>query len=155
MVDEPRSRGHLLRRRGSQTVAQSVQQAQPFKTHYTKFGKTAIFDTMGPPAPATEWNIVAMGLFCWSGKLHPGRVVGYVSGIGIDRLDTGEPFLASFDLDGKITQVTLKLVDDVALTPSDPDFVCNLMKARSASIQFKDYNSPNPDYIRLDDTERS
>jgi hypothetical protein len=109
---------------------------------------------MGPPAPATEWNIVTMGLFCGSGKLHPGRVVGYVYGIGIDRLDTGAPFAASFDLDGKITQVTLKPFDDVALTPLDTDFVRNLMRARSASIQFKDYNSPNPDYIRLDDTER-
>jgi hypothetical protein len=44
--------------------------------------------------------------------------------------------------------------DDVVLTPLDDDFVRSLMQSRAASIQIKDYNSPDPDRINLEDAAK-
>jgi hypothetical protein len=94
-----------------------------------------------------------MGVFCGSAKFYPNKIVANVYGISYDRLKTGEPLAGTFIVDGKITQLLLQPYADVALTPVDADFVKNLLHARAASVSIKDYNSPEPDPIKLDDAE--
>ena len=123
----------------------------PVDSH-PEFGPTAVFETdLAPGTSADQWNIVAVGLFCGSGKLYPGRIVGYFYGIGYNRLKTAAPLAATFDFDGKASQLTLKPYDDVVLATLDAVFVRNLLTARSASVRIKDYNSPSPDRLKLDD----
>jgi hypothetical protein len=139
-----------------QIMVQAVRQRDPPRDNYiknTEFGKTAIFDA-GAPGAATEWNITTVGFFCGSGKLYPGQIVGYVSGIGYERLATGEQLAATFDFGGKTTQLVLHPINDVAVARLDSGFVSDLLRARAASIQIKDYNSPNPDPIKLENVEK-
>jgi hypothetical protein len=82
-----------------------------------------------------------------------GRVVGYVYGIGHERLLTGNPIAASIDIDGKVTDLTLKPFEDIAFAPLDHDLVRSFLRARSVSIQIKDYRSPHPDRIKLEHLE--
>jgi hypothetical protein len=127
-------------------------QCDPPPDSHLEFGPTAVFETaLAPGAPASTWNIVSIGLFCGSAKLYPGRIVAYVYGIGYERLETGEPLAATLDVDGKATELALQPYDDLALTALDANVVDKLLQARSASIGIKNYNSPYPDRIKLDD----
>lgn len=121
---------------------------------HPEFGEIALFDAnVAPATPATQWNVGAMGVFCGSAKFYPNKIVAYVYGISYDRLKTGKPLAGTFIVDGKVTQLMLQPYDDVALTPVDADFVGNLLHARAVSVSIKDYNSPYPDRIKLEDTE--
>jgi hypothetical protein len=115
----------------------------------------AKFDTHNMPGtPATnEFNTTGVGLFCGSEKLHGGKIVVYVYGIGFERLKTGEPLAATFDIDGKATEFSLKPLGELALAPTTPAFVRSLLHARSASVSIKDYVSPAPEKISLDNAE--
>jgi hypothetical protein len=127
-------------------------QCEPPVDSHPEFGDIAVFETdLAPGTSTSEWNVVAMGLFCGSTKLHPGRIVAYVYGIGNDRLATGQPLAASVEVDGKTTELMLKPYDDVALAPVGADFVRKLSEARTASVLIKDYNSPSADRLKLDD----
>ena len=116
----------------------------------------AKFDTYNMPGtPATnEFNTTGVGLFCGSEKLHGGKIVVYVYGIGLERLKTGEPLAATFDIDGKATEFSLKPLGDLALAPTTPAFVRSLLHGRSASVSIKGYVSPAPEKISLDNAER-
>ena len=118
---------------------------------YSFFGKTAIFNADIPEGLlAKDWNIGNLGLFCGTKIIHPGRVVAYVYGIEDKRLRSGKPLEASFNIDGKITDLTLTPFNDVALAPLDGDFVRRFLRAKSVSIQVKDYGAPRPDRIKLE-----
>lgn len=122
---------------------------------HPEFGEMATFETdIVPGTPAGEWNILAIGLFCGSKKLLPGRIGAYLYGIRDDRLRTGQPIAVTFDLDGKATQMAFSAYEDLALAPMESGFVRGLLKARSASVRIKDYNSTNADRIKLDDADR-
>jgi hypothetical protein len=118
-------------------------------------GDYAKFDTGNMPGtPATnEINTTGVGLFCGSEKLHGGKIVVYVYGIGLERLETGEPLAATFDIDGKATEFSLKPLGDLALAPTTPAFVRSLLHGRSASVSIKGYVSPAPEKISLDNAE--
>lgn len=119
----------------------------------TPFGMTALFDADIPDGlRPTEWSVGNLGLFCGTKAIHPGRPVVYLYGIDYQRLSTGKPLQASFDIDGKITEPTMTPFDDVALAPLDGDFVHRFVRARSVSIQVKDV-VPRPDRIKLDHVE--
>jgi hypothetical protein len=130
-------------------------QCTPPEDSHTEFGETAAFETdIAPATPASQWNVLAIGLFCGSAKLYPGKIVAYAYGINDDRLRTLPPLIAIFNFDGKVTQpLMLRPYDDLALTPVDGDFVQNLLHAHAAFVSIKDYNSPYPDRIKLDDAE--
>jgi hypothetical protein len=129
-------------------AAQSPRE-DPAAAKETDFGKTALFDADIPEGLSPEdWNISSLGLFCGTKVIHPGRVVAYVYGIGSDK-----PLEASFDIDGKITDLTLKPFNDVPLAPLDGDFIRRFLRAKSVSIQLKDYGAPRPDRIKLEHVE--
>jgi hypothetical protein len=131
-----------------QTQCDSPPDAHP------EFGEMAVFDAdIGPATSSAKWNIVAAGLFCGSNKLYPGRIVLYIYGIGADRLRDARPITASFDVDGKPIPLTFRPYDDVALVAVEADFVRTLLSARTAAIRINDYNSPDPDRLKLDDAD--
>jgi hypothetical protein len=122
----------------------------PLDSHL-EFGQAAIFDAdIAPATPSNQWNIVAAGLFCGSRRLYPGRIVLYIYGIGSDRLANGQPIAATFDIDGKPAALAFRPYNDLALSPVETSLVRDLVNAKSASISVKDYNSPNPDRLKLD-----
>jgi hypothetical protein len=135
-------------------AAQSPRREDSAAAKETDFGKTALFDADIPEGlPAKDWNIGNLGLFCGTKIIHPGRVVAYVYGIEDERLRSGKPLEASFDIDGNITDLTLKPFNDVALAPLDGDFVRRFLRAKSVSIQVKDHGAPRPDRIKLEHVE--
>src|SRR5262249_36019540 len=73
---------------------------------HPEFGAFATLDTDVAPG-ASGWNILNMGLFCGSPKFHPGRIMAYVYGMDYQRLQTGQPVAATFDIDGKATELIL------------------------------------------------
>jgi hypothetical protein len=114
----------------------------------------ATFETDAPPGkPATEWNIVAMGLFCGSDQVYPGRIVAYIDGIGDQRLRSGKPLAAVLDVDGRATSLTFHPYKDIALSPVNAGLVRDLLKARAASVRIINYKSPNPDRLKLADAK--
>jgi hypothetical protein len=56
-------------------------------------------------------------------------------------------------MDAKPTPLTFRPYEDAALAPVEADFVGSLLKARTASIRIKDYNSPDADRLKLDDAD--
>jgi hypothetical protein len=80
----------------------------------------------------------------------PPRINVYVYGLDALRLASKLPVEATFTLDGRATNFVLRPYNDVALGPVDAAFVCSLMMARDATVSIKDYNSPDPDRIKMD-----
>jgi hypothetical protein len=129
-------------------VAKTCEQAPD---GHPEFGPQAIVETDIPPGtPATKWNIVSLGLFCGSAKVHPGKIVLFVYGFGAEALQTGKPLAANINVDGKEMRLNLQPYGDVALAPVNSDFVRRLSHAHSASVRMIDYNSPDPDQLKLD-----
>jgi hypothetical protein len=125
----------------------------PVDSH-PELGPLATFETDAAPAtPATQWNIVALGLFCGSDQIYPGQIVAYVYGIDDQRLRSGEPLAAILNVDGKTTDLVFHPYQDLALSPVDAGVVRDLLKARNASIRILNYNSPNPERLKLDNAE--
>jgi hypothetical protein len=125
----------------------------PVDSH-PELGPLATFETDAAPAtPATQWNIVALGLFCGSDQIYPGQIVAYVYGIDDQRLRSGEPLAAILNVDGKTTDLVFHPYQDLALSPVDAGVVRDLLKARNASIRILKYNSPNPERLKLDNAE--
>lgn len=127
----------------------------PAPDSHPELGETATFETdVAPGTLASQWNILAVGLFCGSKPLLPGRIGAYLYGISDARLRTGQPITARFDLDGKIVELAFGAHDELAVAPVEAEFVRSLLKARSASVQIKDYNFHGAERIKLDDADR-
>jgi hypothetical protein len=134
-------------------AAQSPRRDNPALARQTAFGTTALFEADIPDGlRAAEYNINNLGLFCGTPAIHPGRPVVYLYGFDYQRLQTGKPIQAAFDIDGKIIELTMKPFDDVVLAPIDGDFVRSFARAKSVVIQVKDA-VPRPDRINLEHVE--
>jgi hypothetical protein len=130
-------------------IAQDHCQA-PVDSH-PEIGAVAAFAAdAAPRTPTTQWNVGSVGLFCGSGQIYPGQIVAYVYGIEYRRLKSGEPLAAILNVDGRATSLTFRPYQDLALSPVDASVVHDLLKARAVSIRILNYNSPNPDRLKLE-----
>jgi hypothetical protein len=112
----------------------------------TPFGRTAVGLTKtSPSALAKEWNVLAVGLFCGARN----QIQMYLYGISDDRMSSG-PVQASVTVDGAMKEFTFRHQEDAVVSTVPADFVRAFMRAKTVSVQVKDYNSPNPDALSME-----
>lgn len=125
-------------------------QAEPWTAKRTEFALAAVGETrIAPGTPATQWNVLAIGLFCGTRAINPGKINLYLYGIGDDRMATGRPIRATLDVDGRRTDLDFRAAHDVMVSPVSADLVRSLTGARSVSVSVADYNSPKPDAVDM------
>src|SRR5262245_26576500 len=83
----------------------------PWTARTTDFGLTAVGTVdVAPNTPATDWNVLAVGLFCGTPKLGPqvsaGKIYFYLYGISADRSASGKPLFATVTADGTAADLT-------------------------------------------------
>jgi hypothetical protein len=126
----------------------SAAHAEPWAVKRTEFAQVALGQTKVAPG-STTWNILALGLFCGTRGLNPGRINLYAYGIGADRLATGIPIRAIIAIDGQDLDLTLRPVEDIAVGPIDADVAQRIMRARSLSVTLTGYGTSRPDVVDM------
>jgi hypothetical protein len=122
--------------------------AEPWAVKRTEFAQVALGQTKVAPG-STTWNVLALGLFCGTRGLNPGRINLYAYGIGADRLATGVPIRARIAIDGQELDLALRPVDDIAVSPIDADVARRIMRARSVSVTLTGDGTSRPDFVDM------
>jgi hypothetical protein len=116
------------------------------------FGPVAQLNTEHMPGnPAKLWNITAMGLFCGTGQIHPGKIVMVVHGLGVQVIERAPFVAASIDIDGTATELKLEEVNNLVVSPIGADLARKLIAARAVSVHIENGRSPEPDRMKLED----
>lgn len=129
-------------------AAMAAAQAEPWSVRRTEFALVAVGQTKVAPG-STAWNVLALGMFCGTRGLNPGRINLYAYGIGADRLATGAPVRARVEIDGQGIDMALRPVEDIAVSPIAAEVAHRIMQARSVSITLTGYGSPRPDVVDM------
>jgi hypothetical protein len=119
--------------------------ADPWEAKKTPFGLTALgTTTVSPNAASTDWNVLAVGLFCARGQTNM-----YLYGIAHERMSNGQPVRAVVTVDGAASEFAFRHQHDAVVAAIPAELVRALIAAKSASVQVKDYNSAKPDTLDM------
>lgn len=124
--------------------------AEPWAARPTDFGLTAVGEMkIAPGTPASQWNVLAVGLFCGTRAFNSGKPSLYLYGISHDRMANGKPVRATLKVDGADTDLSLRMVADAVAAPVTADLVRSIMTARTVAVYVSDYVSPNADMVDM------
>jgi hypothetical protein len=119
--------------------------ADPWEAKKNAFGLTALgTTTVAPGAAATDWNVLALGLFCARGQVNL-----YLYGISDERMSNGQPVRAAVIVDGAASEFSFRHVHDAVVATVPAELARAIMGAKSVSVQVHDYNSPKPDALDM------